>query len=229
MIRVLLADDQELIRSGLRTVIDGAADMTVVAEASTGGQAVTAARATRPDVVVMDIRMPGGDGLTATRMITSDDALAAVRVLILTTYEVDEHVLSALQAGASGFLGKGASPGQLRDAVRTVASGDSLLSPAATKALISTYLRQPPRTDDSVLRHLTARESEVVVHAAQGLSNTDIAARLKLSPLTVKTHLNRAMAKLGARDRAQLVVIAYQTGLAYTDLGARDRSGGQTP
>jgi DNA-binding NarL/FixJ family response regulator len=167
--------------------------------------------------VLMDIRMPEVDGLQATKLITADDDLAGVRVLILTTFELDEYVLHALQAGASGFLGKGATPVELLDAIRTVASGDALLSATATRTLIARFLNSGdaggPQPDTSVLDVLTGREREVLALAAHGLSNEDIGERLFLSPLTAKTHINRAMAKLGARDRAQLVVIAYQTGL----------------
>ena len=228
MIRVLLADDQPLIRSGFRVFVDSADDVCVVGEAATGRQAVELARTTRADVVLMDIRMPDLDGLTATRMITGDAALAAVRVLILTTFEIDEHVFQALRAGASGFLGKSAEPGELLAAIRTVHRGDSLLSPAATRSLIARFLAEP-QTQARAARHsrdpagaarlatglamLTDREREVLALVAAGMSNDDIAAHLVLSPHTAKTHVNRAMAKLGAHDRAQLVVIAYESGL----------------
>jgi DNA-binding NarL/FixJ family response regulator len=217
MIRVLIADDQALIRTGLRGIVESAADMRVAGEASNGREAVHLARAERADVVLMDIRMPEGDGLQATRLITADDDLAGVRVLILTTFELDEYVLHALRAGASGFLGKGATPVELLDAIRTVASGEALLSPKATQTLIARFLSSEevsgPRPDASVLNALTDREREVLALAAHGLSNEDIGERLFLSPLTAKTHINRAMTKLGVRDRAQLVVIAYQIGL----------------
>jgi DNA-binding NarL/FixJ family response regulator len=217
MIRVLIADDQALIRTGLRGIVESAADMRVAGEASNGREAVHLARAERADVVLMDIRMPEGDGLQATRLITADDDLAGVRVLILTTFELDEYVLHALRAGASGFLGKGATPVELLDAIRTVASGEALLSPKATQTLIARFLSSEevsgPRPDASVLNALTDREREVLALAAHGLSNEDIGERLFLSPLTAKTHINRAMTKLGVRDRAQLVVIAYQSGL----------------
>ena len=216
MIRVLIADDQALIRTGLRGILETASDLQVVGEAATGREAVELARTTRADVVLMDIRMPEIDGLQATQLITADDDLAGVRVLILTTFELDEYVLRALQAGASGFLGKGATPAELINGVRTVALGDALLSPKATQALIARFLASgdpSPRLDASVLDVLTDREREVLALVALGLSNQDIAERLYLAPSTAKTHVNRAMTKLGARDRAQLVVIAYQTGL----------------
>jgi DNA-binding NarL/FixJ family response regulator len=216
-IRVLLADDQALIRGGFAALIRSAEDMEVVGEAVDGADALRQAVVTHPDVVLMDIRMPGTDGISATQLITSDPDLADVKVLILTTFEADEHVLAALRAGASGFLGKGVEPSELLDAVRVVAQGDALLSPRATKSLIDRYLQQPtdgvPDTFDSTLDVLTEREREVVALVARGLSNDDIAAQLFVSPLTAKTHVNRSMTKLGARDRAQLVVIAYQTGL----------------
>jgi DNA-binding NarL/FixJ family response regulator len=215
-VRVLLADDQALIRAGFRVLIDSAPDLTVVGEAATGRQAVERARETRADVVLMDIRMPELDGLAATREITAAEDLAGVRVLILTTFEVDEYVFQALRAGASGFLGKGVEPAELLDAIRVVAAGEALLSPAATRGLIARFLAQPepePRATPEQLRVLTDREREVLTLVAAGLSNEQIAERLVLSPLTAKTHVNRAMMKLGARDRAQLVVIAYQSGL----------------
>ncbi|MYT24039.1 response regulator [Streptomyces sp. SID7760] len=219
-IRVLLADDQALLRSAFRVLVDSEPDMEVVAEASDGAQACALARLTRPDVVLMDIRMPGTDGLAATRTISADPELAAVRVVMLTTFEVDEYVVQSLRAGASGFLGKGAEPDELLNAIRVAAAGEALLSPAATKGLIATFLAQGGGADPGApdahaerLAALTVREREVLVHVAAGLSNDEIAGRLEVSPLTVKTHVNRAMAKLGARDRAQLVVIAYESGL----------------
>jgi DNA-binding NarL/FixJ family response regulator len=218
IIRVLLADDQALVRAGFRVLIDSEPDMTVVAEAGDGGEAVRLARDTRADIVLMDIRMPRLDGIAATRAITADEDLAGVRVLILTTFEHDEHVFSALRAGASGFLGKGVAPDALLDAIRVVTRGDALLSPAATKSLIARALRAPepvPVAPETVQRlaALTDRERELVGYVGRGRSNEEIAVDLVLSPLTVKTHVNRAMMKLGARDRAQLVVIAYQSGL----------------
>jgi DNA-binding NarL/FixJ family response regulator len=217
--RVLLADDQELVRAGLRLMVDSAPDLTVVGEAATGRQAVRLVRETHADVVLMDIRMPELDGLAATRQITADAQLAGVKVLILTTFEVDEYVFEALRSGASGFLGKGARPDVLIDAIRTVARGDSLLSPAATRGLIARFLSlHDPGAGSSpgLLDVLTEREREIVALVATGMSNAEIADHLTLSPLTVKTHANHAMAKLGARDRAQLVVLAYQAGLAST-------------
>ncbi|MFE5212964.1 MULTISPECIES: response regulator [unclassified Streptomyces] len=218
-IRVLLADDQALLRSAFRVLVDSEPDMEVAGEASDGAEAVRLARAEAPDVVLMDIRMPGTDGLAATRAISADPSLAQVRVVILTTFEVDDYVVQALRAGASGFLGKGSEPEELLNAIRLAADGDALLSPAATKGLIARFLaqgdgddgRDPARSER--LGALTGREREVLVQVAGGHSNDDIAERLEVSPLTVKTHVNRAMAKLGARDRAQLVVIAYESGL----------------
>lgn len=218
-VRVLLADDQPLLRGGFKVLIDAQPDLEVVGEASDGHEAVALARTTRAEVVLMDIRMPGLDGLAATRLITRDDDLAGVRVLILTTFEIDEYVFQALRYGASGFLGKSAQPEELVAAIRTVSRGDALLSPAATKALIARYLTFPDHTDPprpAQLGSLTNREREVVTLVAAGLSNDDIAGRLVVSPATAKTHVNRAMVKLGARDRAQLVVIAYQTGMVGT-------------
>lgn len=220
-IRVLLADDQTLLRSAFRVLVDSEPDMEVVGEAADGAQAVELARTTAPDVVLMDIRMPGTDGLAATRMISADPALAGVHVVMLTTFEVDEYVVQSLRAGASGFLGKGAEPVELLNAIRIAAAGDALLSPVATKGLIATFLAQggtdsegpAPAEYTKRLAALTVREREVLVQVAGGHSNDEIAERLRVSPLTVKTHVNRAMAKLGARDRAQLVVIAYESGL----------------
>ena len=226
-IRVLLADDQPLIRGGFKVLIDGTDDMDVVGEASTGHEAVELARTARADVVVMDIRMPDMDGITATRLVTSDENLAGVRVLILTTFEIDEYVFGALRAGASGFLGKSAEPDQLLDAIHTVHRGESLLSSAATRALISHYLAQPDHAaaPPERLASLTDREREVLALVAAGLSNDEIAQHLVVSPATTKTHINRAMTKLGAHDRAQLVIIAYETGLVRPpEPAARDHS-----
>ncbi|KUO03771.1 response regulator [Streptomyces caeruleatus] len=217
-IRVLLADDQALLRSAFRVLVDSEPDMEVVAEASDGAQAVRLAKEKQADVVLMDIRMPGTDGLAATRMISADPALAQVRVVILTTFEVDDYVVQSLRAGASGFLGKGSEPDELLSAIRVAAGGEALLSPAATKGLIARFLAQGADDDRDPARAerldaLTGREREVLVLVAGGHSNDEIAERLEVSPLTVKTHVNRAMSKLGARDRAQLVVIAYESGL----------------
>lgn len=217
MIRVLLADDQPLVRGGFRVLVDSADDLVVVGEAATGREAVEQARTTRADVVLMDIRMPDLDGLAATRLMTADEDLAGVRVLILTTFEIDEYVYQALRAGASGFLGKSAEPDELLTAIRTVHRGDALLSPAATRSLITRFLSQPGNAPaasaPSRLATLTERERQVLALVAAGLSNDDIAVRLFVSPHTAKTHVNRAMTKLDVHDRAQLVVIAYETGL----------------
>jgi DNA-binding NarL/FixJ family response regulator len=213
-IRVLLADDQPLVRGGFRVLVDSADDLEVVGEAATGLAAVELTRATEPDVVLMDIRMPELDGLAATRLITAERP--QTRVLILTTFEIDDYVFQALRAGASGFLGKSAEPRELLDAIRTVHDGGALLSPAATRSLIARCLAQPDREPLRVpdrLASLTEREREVLVLVASGLSNEDIADRLVVSPHTAKTHVNRAMTKLGAHDRAQLVIIAYETGI----------------
>ncbi|MBW5421785.1 response regulator [Streptomyces sp. BG9H] len=218
-IRVLLADDQALLRSAFKVLVDSEPDMEVVGEASDGAEAVRLAASERADVVLMDIRMPGTDGLAATRMISADPALTHVRVVMLTTFEVDEYVVQSLRAGASGFLGKGAEPDELLGAIRIAAAGEALLSPVATKGLIAKFLAQGEGSDGQApvrgerLGALTGREREVLVQVAGGYSNDEIAEHLEVSPLTVKTHVNRAMAKLGARDRAQLVVIAYESGL----------------
>lgn len=214
-IRVLLADDQALLRTTFRMLIDANLDLEVVGEAADGDQAVALTRELRPAVVLMDIRMPGTNGLAATTAICTDPDLTATRVLILTTFETDEYVAQALRAGASGFLGKDVSAAALLAGIRTVAAGDALLSPAATRALITRFLTTTdvPATPDARLSVLTAREREVMALAAEGRSNSEIAQHLVVSPLTVRTHIQRAMTKLRARDRAQLVVLAYQTGL----------------
>ena len=216
-IRVLLADDQALLRATFRILIDSCPDLEVVAEATDGREAVDLVRVHRPDVVLMDIRMPGTDGLTATAVICADEELAATRVLILTTFEIDEYVAQALRSGASGFLGKDVTADALLDGIRTVAAGDTLLSPAATRTLITRFLASPTPGNrlaaPEQLTILTTREREVMSLAAEGRSNDEIAEKLYVSPLTVRTHVHRAMTKLGARDRAQLVVMAYQSGL----------------
>lgn len=213
-IRVLLADDQALLRATFRLLLDADPDIEVVAEASTGDEAVTQALRTSPDVVVMDIRMPGSDGIDASRRIAATPSLTGTR--ILTTFETDEHVLAALRAGASGFLGKGAEPALLLQAIRTVADGEALLSPAATTSVIERFLAVPDpviATTDNRLGELTPREQENTALAGAGLSNDEIGRRLSISVATAKTHVNRAMMKIGARDRAQLVVFAYESGL----------------
>ncbi|GAA1973918.1 response regulator transcription factor [Catenulispora subtropica] len=214
-LRIVLADDQALLRGTFRLLIDSTPDLEVVGEAGTGREAFELARELRPDLVLMDIRMPVLDGLEATRLIAAEPRLGGVKVLILTTFEDDEYVAEALRAGAGGFLGKGVDPEELLRAIRTVAAGESLLSPAATRALITRFLASPAAAAvvEAPLKALTAREREVVTLVAAGLSNEEIAAKLFVTPLTAKTHVNRAMAKLGARDRAQVVVIAYESGL----------------
>ncbi|MFI7405548.1 response regulator [Streptomyces sp. NPDC049541] len=223
-IRVLLADDQALLRATFRILIDSCDDMEVVAEATGGAEAVALARVHHPDLVLMDIRMPGTDGLTATSAICADPDLSGTRVLILTPFEIDEYVAQALQAGASGFLGKDVTADALLDGIRTVAAGDSLLSPLATRALITRFLSAPaqgaPPTAPEDLAALTAREREVTAWVAEGHSNEEIGEKLFVSPLTVRTHVQRAMTKLGARDRAQLVVIACRSGLLRASLPA---------
>ena len=214
MIRVLLADDQGLVRAGLRALLDARSDIEVVGEAPDGHEALDLARKLRPDVILMDIRMPGLDGLDATRQIAADPDLAGTRIVILTTFELDEYLFDALRFGASGFLVKDAEPADLVQAVRIAAAGDSLLSPRLTGRLIAEFAaraRQPKRSSD--LDILTERERQVVALVADGLSNDEIAGRLVMSPATARTHVSRAMTKLGARDRTQLAIFAYETGL----------------
>lgn len=221
-IRVLLADDQALLRATFRLLLDAEPDIEVVGEAASGAEAVALARRSRADLVLMDIRMPDLDGIEATRRITADEDLAGVRVLILTTFETDDLVVAALRSGASGYLGKGVDPADLLQAVRTVAAGESLLSPSATTALIGRFLAQPDPAKVAVpaaLGELTAREREITALVGAGLSNGEIAERLTISTATAKTHVNRAMMKTGARDRAQLVVFAYETGLVRAGSG----------
>jgi DNA-binding NarL/FixJ family response regulator len=214
-IKVLLADDEGLVRSGFKVLLDLEDDITVVGEATNGAEAVERARATRPDVVLMDIRMPGMDGIQATGQLAKTRGLEHVRVLILTTYDTDAYVFEALQAGASGFLLKDAGPAELLHGIRVVAAGDSLLAPRITRRLIAQFTAQRTATQagEDRLAVLTEREREVLALVGQGMSNDEIGAELFLSPATARTHVSHAMAKLGARDRAQLVVIAYQTGL----------------
>jgi DNA-binding NarL/FixJ family response regulator len=214
VIRVLLADDQALVRGGFRALLDSEDDIEVAGEAADGDEAVEQALALNPDVVLMDIRMPGTDGLEATRRIGADDRLGDVKIVILTTFDLDEYVFEALRVGASGFLVKDTEPAELLQAVRVVAAGDALLSPGVTRRLVAEFAqrsRQPHAATE--LDVLTGREREIVALVGEGLSNDEIAARLVVSPATAKTHVSRAMIKLGVRDRAQLVVVAYQTGL----------------
>ena len=213
-IRVLLADDQALVRAGFRALLEAEPDIEVVGEANDGAHAVRLAKQTHPDVILMDIRMPGVDGLEATRQIASDPDLSGVRIVVLTTFELDEYVAEALRSGAAGFLVKNTMPAELVRGVRVVAAGDGLLSPSVTRRVIEQFAMRtaspvPPRR----LSDLTDREREVVALAGAGLSNDEIAAKLVVSPATAKTHVSRAMVKLGVRDRAQLVVFAYEAGL----------------
>jgi DNA-binding NarL/FixJ family response regulator len=214
MIRVLLADDQALVRSGFRALLDARDDIEVIGETGSGEEAVAQARALQPDVVLMDIRMPGLDGLEATRQIAADPRLAAVRVVILTTFGLDEYLFDALRYGASGFLVKDTEPADLVTAVRVVAAGDALISPGMTRRLVEEFAaRAKPSRAASELAVLTGREREVLILVAGGLTNDEIGGRLYMSPATARTHVSRAMTKLGARDRTQLVVLAYETGL----------------
>ncbi|MFL6052357.1 MAG: response regulator [Actinoallomurus sp.] len=214
-IRVLLADDQTTVRAGFRMLIDSTEDMHVVAEAADGARAVEMARATVPDVVLMDIRMPGMDGIEATRRITSDPALCHVHVLILTTFEHDDYIFGALRAGAAGFLLKDTDPDDLLEAIRVVASGEALLGRGLTRRVIKEFVAQPeqPEPGGKDIDVLSDREREVLVQIAFGLTNEEIAANLHLSPATAKTYVHRIMTKLHARDRVQLVIFAYDKGL----------------
>jgi DNA-binding NarL/FixJ family response regulator len=213
--RVLVADDQALVRGSFRILVDSAPDLLSVGEAATGAEAVEIARREKPDVVLMDIRMPGMDGIEATRQITADPRTAAARVLILTTFDLDEYVFGALRAGASGFLLKDTRPADLLEAIRVVAAGDALLAPAVTRRLIEEFTRRPePRPrPPAAAGDITEREREVLTLIGLGLSNTEIASRLHVSLSTAKTHVGRLLMKFGARDRAQLVIAAYNTGL----------------
>jgi len=221
MIRVVVADDQALVRLGLRVLLESEDDLELVGEAADGRQALELVRSQRPDVVLMDVRMPVMDGLEALRSIGEDPELAATRVVVLTTFELDEYVFEALRCGASGFLIKDSEPADILRAVRVVARGESLLSPTVTRRVIGEFAGRPARRRTPVpsLDPLTEREREVVALVAEGLSNDEIAARLFVSPATVRTHVGRAMSKLDARDRAQLVVLAFQSGLATPPAG----------
>ena len=218
-IRVVLVDDQALIRAGFQAIVDSAPDLEVVGESDDGATALDVIREQRADVVLMDVRMPGRDGIATTQAITDDDDLAGVRVIVLTTFELDEYVVDAMRAGASGFLDKGVDPEVLLDAIRVVAGGDALLTPKATRALLGSMSDEavPAPVDEGVVSLLTGREREVVAMVGRGQSNHEIADALYLSPLTVKTHVSRAMTKLHARDRAQLVVLAFRSGLTRLD------------
>jgi DNA-binding NarL/FixJ family response regulator len=215
MIRVLIADDQQLVRLGLRTLLENEDDLAVVGEAEDGLSAVELARTQRPDVVLMDVRMPGIDGIEATRRIADDPGSAGVRVIVLTTFELDEYVFDALRHGASGFLIKDTKPAELLNAIRLVAAGDALLSPSVTRRVVREFATRPTRAvkPHPRLDTLTDRERQIVGLVGEGLSNEEIAARLVVSPATARTHVSRAMVKLGARDRAQLVVFAFDSGL----------------
>ena len=215
MIRVLLADDQAVVRAGFRTILTAEPDLVVVAEAADGAQAVRLARQTRPDLVLMDVRMPGTDGIRATEQLAGPGVADPVPVLVVTTFDLDEYVFGALRAGASGFLLKDVEPDELVAAVRVVAGGSGLVAPQVTRRLIAEFARQrAPRADDPRLARLTARERETLVLLARGMSNSEIAAVLVVAPSTVKTHVGALLAKLGCRDRVQAVVFAYETGVA---------------
>jgi DNA-binding NarL/FixJ family response regulator len=230
LIRVLVVDDHSLVRAGFRSILAGEDDIEVVGEATDGAEAVAVAARERPDVVLMDIRMAGMDGLTATRTITSDRRLVGTRVVVLTTFDLDEYVFGALRAGASGFLLKGVEPDVLIEAVRTVARGDALLEPGATRRLIEAFVKAaapPPPSTTSLRTTLSARETEILRLIAGGLSNREIAERLFISPLTTKSHVSRILTKLDARDRTQLVMLAYESGLVVP--GEHSRPGRLDP
>ncbi len=213
-IRVLLVDDHVLVRRGFEALITSEEDLEVVGEAETGSQAIDQAFATRPDVILMDIRMPDMDGIEATRRITGDDRLSQTSILILTTFDLDQYVYGALRAGASGFLLKDTAPQQLLDAIRVIAAGDGLIAPAVTRRLIEDFVARPdPAAAEDLIGSLTEREREVLAQVGLGANNAEIGERLAMSPLTAKTHVSRILAKLDARDRAQLVVVAYESGL----------------
>ena len=221
-IRVLVADDQALVRGGFRVLVDSAPDLEVVGEASNGEEAVTLAHETSPDVVLMDIRMPLMDVIEATRAIVADPQSANARIIILTTFDLDEYVYEALRAGASGFLLKDTDPSALLDAIRVVAAGEALLAPSVTRRLIAEFARRPahPHAHQAYIEHLTEREREVLGLVARGLSNSEIATELFISPATAKTHVSRVMMKMAARDRAQLVTLAYESGFVTPGDGA---------
>ncbi|MFW3168821.1 response regulator [Geodermatophilus sp. CPCC 206100] len=212
-IRIVLVDDQEIVRTGLRALAEHDGDITVVGEAGTGRAGLSRVREVRPDVVLMDVRMPEMDGLEATRAIVTDPGLDGVRVLVLTTFEEDQHVFEAIRSGASGYLLKDISPVQLRHAIRVVAAGEALLAPSVTRTVMRSLARSRPAVDDAAIQQLTEREREVLTQVGRGLSNEEIARALSLSPATARTYVSRLLTKLQARDRARLVVLAYETGL----------------
>ncbi|GAA3659113.1 response regulator transcription factor [Nonomuraea antimicrobica] len=221
MIRVALVDDQELMRAGLRALLERAEDITVAGEAAEGRSGYELTLKERPDVVLMDIRMPGVDGIEATRRIVADERLRSVRVVVLTTFDTDEHLFDAIRAGASGFLLKNTAPDDLRAAVRTVAGGEALLSPAVTRRVLAAVAREPRPVDRRLLDRLTDREQELLVEIAAGRSNDEISGRLFLSPSTTRTYVSRLLTKLDARDRAQLVHLAYESGIVQPGEASR--------